>query len=168
MELHTSERTIVPRTVIFRETGAHRSDPRETWVQQKQATEHLLMRMTGPDISYIWRLSPNKTSRSTVGANNDLSLLVSCGAVGLHPAHEEVDALVGQGGGPRSLHGLRLVLRQDALGVGDLVVPQLHHVVPGALPVEVDGLSGSDTGGSRLTRYDPINIKAWKERGMRC
>merc|ERR1712241_771811 len=100
------------------------------------------------------------TSRSTDGANKDRSLLVACRAMGTDPAHEEVDALLGQGGRPRALHCLCLVLGQVAAGVGELAVSQLHNVMPRPLPVEVDSLAGKDTGRSFLTSYNPVNFKA--------
>merc|ERR1719234_2565364 len=95
-----------------------------------------------------------------VGANEDLSLLVASSAVGLDPTDKEVDALLDQGGRPRTLHGLRLVSSQAAFHVGGLVVPQLNHVVPRPLPVEVDQLSRGNTRLCLLTRHDPVNIKA--------
>ena len=95
-----------------------------------------------------------------VAADGDLSLLVARGAVGLDAADEEVESLLGKGGGPGPLHGLGLVGVQDAVGVGGQVVAQGHHVVPRPLPVEVDDLSGGDTGHSLLTSYDPFNIEA--------
>ena len=101
-----------------------------------------------------------ETDNSAVAADSNLSLLETLGAVGLDATDEEEEALLGEGGGPRPLHGLRLVGVQDAVGVGGHVVTHLHHVVPGSLPVEVDDLSGGDTGHSLLTSYDPFNIEA--------
>ena len=108
---------------------------------------------------------PSKCQQlSAVGADEDLSLLAARGTVGLDPADEEVDALLHQGGRPRPLHGLRLVLAEVAVDVGGLVVPQLDHVVPRPLPVEVDNLPGGDTGLSLLTSHNPVDVKTWKER----
>merc|ERR1719234_630020 len=109
------------------------------------------MRMT--DISKCEQLS-------TVGADEDLRLLVASCTMGFDPADEEVDALLHQGGRPRTLHGLCLVSSEAAFNVGGLIVPQLNHVVPRSLPVEVDQLSRGDTGLCLLTRNDPVNIKA--------